>query len=164
MAICMKCKEQVADGADCCLCKSSFRFHCAGISEAGYRRQGDRRLTWRCSRCKQGQVHGKSPTQAPDVKSSGVVEGDQEITLAQLMKEIKDISVKLNPLDAIEADIKLLKENMAQLQKANVQTSNTVQELSKKILNIESRVSIVEKQKEKIVSLHQKVESLETQI
>lgn len=156
--------EEVADGADCCLCKSSLHFHCAGITEAGYRRLGDRRSTWRCSKCKQGLTHAKSPNRVLDVKSSGAAEEDQDVTTVQLMREIKEISIKLNPLDAIVADIKLLKENIAQLQKTNNQNSNVVQELSKKILNVESRVSVLEKQKDNITSLQQKVDALDAQI
>ncbi|CAK1585166.1 unnamed protein product [Parnassius mnemosyne] len=163
MPTCSKCKEQVADGADCSLCKSCLHFHCAGISEPGYRKLGDRKMTWRCPKCKQGQ--GKSPSQPSTTKPSGPIDLEhQEITPTQLMKEIKDIANKLNSLDSIVEDIKYLKDNLTQLQKSNVQTKNVIQELSKKIVHLESRVKEVECDKEKVVCLSQKVEKLEIQI
>ncbi|KAG7301492.1 hypothetical protein JYU34_014458 [Plutella xylostella] len=58
MVTCGRCNSEVSDSALCSVCRRHFDFPCAGITEAGFRKLGDRKATWRCSDCKSGASPG----------------------------------------------------------------------------------------------------------
>ncbi|CAH2095928.1 unnamed protein product [Euphydryas editha] len=52
MFFCKKCENEARDGANCSLCRDQFDFPCSGISEAGWRKRGERQRSWKYFTCK----------------------------------------------------------------------------------------------------------------
>ncbi|CAG9091675.1 unnamed protein product [Plutella xylostella] len=98
MFTCARCNNTCNDGAKCSDCNQFLDFPCSGITEAGYRRLGDRQKTWRCNTCK---TAGSSPRAA---SSSQITEVLNEIRAFRsdflLMKsDVQETSVGIQALN-----------------------------------------------------------------
>ncbi|CAB3223268.1 unnamed protein product [Arctia plantaginis] len=128
---CGSCGDQLSDGVLCTACKQTLHFHCASITEAGYRRLGDRKLTWRCMKCKQTSSSPKSPI--PSVEAS-------------VLQEIRALSAKFTPLEGLKDEIKALRDEFADLKSSfNKKFDDLFNDFSDKIKTMEQRIVQVEK-------------------
>ncbi|XP_063378554.1 uncharacterized protein LOC134665509 [Cydia fagiglandana] len=135
MAICGRCGEEVSDPIKCTACLLSFDYACSGITEAGFRKLGDRQATWRCAGCKTTQK--PSLGSQPAAVAAAVDAATTSLTLHDVMSEIHKISAQLAPLSTVVADIQAIKTDIAELKRSN---SNT----SKKLSQFEDRLKKVE--------------------
>lgn len=150
----VNCRDTLTDGVKCSVCMKDFHFHCAGVTEAGYRKLGDRRSTWRCPTCKQVR---SSPAPNSSLLPVSPASGD-------VMTLLHDINLKLAPLDQIISDMKDLKKGFAELKTAISTTNNSIAEFSKKITEMEARLCQVEGTKTDVITLQHKIEKLEVEL
>lgn len=152
MFTCASCGVEHTEGPTCTLCKHHYDFSCAGITEGGYRRLGDRKNSWRCPKCKSSP----SPSLAPTSPQPGQLDKIQE--------QLNNVMMQLAPLATLVDDIKLIKNEIASLKDSH----NTVQELigsfSGKVDVLESRVCKVEKESQEIPALKAEISRLQQEL
>lgn len=138
---CSKCDDNFTDGVHCSACNKYQHFHCAGITEKGYRQLGSRKNVWRCYKCKQ-----------PPVRSDGSYE--------TLLKEIKAIGVRLMPLDSLVLEVQKLRADLSELKTTAKATENTIREFSTRFTGIESRLGHLENAKTEQAAMKSQVEKI----
>lgn len=99
MLKCKRCDSEVRDGVQCTVCKGHYDYACAGIPEAGYRKPGDRKYTWKCATCK----NPASPL-LPTPKTSS--------DKSPSPTDLESIMLELKQLTAQTASIPKLMQNM----------------------------------------------------
>lgn len=134
---CGACEGSLTDGANCTTCNQQLHFHCAGVSEAGYRRLGDRKLTWRCSKCKLASA--TQPPSSPRIESESII-----------LKEIRALAEKLAPLECLKDEITELRSEFVTLKSSISDTNKELKEFNGKIKDIEARLTQVEKVQEQV--------------
>lgn len=160
MFTCKRCEAVVSDGAKCSMCEGQYDFPCAGISESGWRKLGDRRNTWKCSNCK-----GLSPsTSAIKTTTSDFqnimselrrLSGQMEV-LPTLMENMKTVQKQL-------ADIKAIKTELSEIKCSVDFVHDSVKELAAKISSIEQEIESLKKTKVAITTLQERCSRLEAQ-
>lgn len=148
---CGICAEPLFDGAHCTVCDLELHFHCAGITETGYRKLGDRKLTWRCGRCKQSG--SSQPPSSPRIESDG-----------QVIREIKALSAKLIPLENLKDEVIALRIELAGLRTSIDDTNTQLKEFNSKIGEIEQRLEKVEKAQTQVEEIQSQVELMNTRM
>lgn len=151
MPICRRCNTDFTDGVTCSACGSCFDFPCSGITEAGFRKLGDRKAAWRCATCKSA---GLSSLSSPNKQAS-------DLTLDSLMKEIKQISIKLAPLATLMDDMKTVKADLADLKESIELAHSFVKDFDDRVMGIETRLTAVEEASNKINLLQTSLYKLE---
>ncbi|KAL0849946.1 hypothetical protein ABMA28_011869 [Loxostege sticticalis] len=132
-----RCNRNVAQ---CSSCTLFYDFNCAGITEGGYRKLGDRKSTWKCPGCKSGST---SKTTSSNPASPMFQNPDSEL----LMLEIKKMSGKIEALSSLAQDVKTIKEDVQQLRNS-VEFAHE----SSKLCN--ERINDLEKNKNIIVNFN----------
>lgn len=146
---CGSCDDNVLEGVQCTACCRFLHFQCSGVTEAGYRKLGDRKLTWRCFKCKQSNT--------PQPPSSPRPENESAILL-----EIRALSAKMAPLENLKDEFSALRTEFAEFKSSfHTQFTGIIDDLNKKINGMESRVSQAVKVKEQIDSVMVRLEKLE---
>ncbi|CAB3221948.1 unnamed protein product [Arctia plantaginis] len=112
MFSCARCGENATDGTTCCLCKHQFDFACAGITEIGFRKLGDRKNTWRCSECK-----SVSSTVAPSHQQVSQQLSEMRSTLDSIMRQLAPLATSVEDVKTIKQDISDLKVSVEYAQK-----------------------------------------------
>ncbi|KAF9794549.1 hypothetical protein SFRURICE_006159 [Spodoptera frugiperda] len=112
---CGSCGEQLSEGAKCTACNQSLHYHCAGITEGGYRKLGDRKLSWRCHKCRQLNV---GATQLPSSPRSPISESDSATQFDDIIK-------------TFGAKIENMEQRIVQLQGVKVQVDDLQARLDK---------------------------------
>lgn len=143
---CSKCDDNFTDGVHCSACNKYQHFHCAGITEKGYRQLGSRKNVWRCFICKQPPI--PSPSPVPD--------SNYEV----LLKEIKSIGAKLMPLDSLVLEVQNLRADLSELKTTTKATENTIKEFSLRFTKIESRLKLLENAKTEQASMKSQIEKI----
>lgn len=142
---CARCDSSVRDGVQCSACKHHYDFACAGISEAGYRKLGDRKNTWRCSNCK-----SKSPMTSP-----------APVCFEAIMAELKQVQTRLSPLDTLVNEVREIKSELLNL-KTSIDTAHKkISSIDEKILTVDGRISELEKTKSELITLQMNISKLE---
>ncbi|KAF9417195.1 hypothetical protein HW555_005706 [Spodoptera exigua] len=150
--VCDTCSERMSDGVYCTVCCLTMHFQCAGITEAGYRKLGDRKLTWRCNKCRiSGTTHQPvSPTPKSPVTESAV------------LMEIRALSEKLSPLESLKEEVSAMRKEFADLKSSlSRQVEDIINKLEEKLGDMEDRVAGVEGIKEEVEKLQARVIKLE---
>uniref|UniRef100_A0A2A4K238 FP protein C-terminal domain-containing protein n=1 Tax=Heliothis virescens TaxID=7102 RepID=A0A2A4K238_HELVI len=149
---CGACDETMSEGAHCTVCNQTLHFHCAGITEAGHRKLGDRKLTWRCSKCKLSSI-----TQASNSPRSPRPESESAI-----LSEIRALSAKLAPLEGLKDEILAMKSEFADLKSSlSKEFNDTVKEFSVKINDMEHRILQMEKMQDQVIQLQSRLDKLD---
>ncbi|CAB3224536.1 unnamed protein product [Arctia plantaginis] len=132
MFSCARCGENATDGTTCCLCKHQFDFACAGITEIGFRKLGDRKKTWRCSDCKS--------------VSSSVAPSHQQVSqqLSEMRSTLDSIIRQLAPLATLVEDVKTIKQDISDLKVSDEYAQKTADKSLAKFDSLESRITRVE--------------------
>ncbi|KAJ8721760.1 hypothetical protein PYW08_004162 [Mythimna loreyi] len=166
---CKRCDEQVNDGVKCTVCLGQFDFPCAGITETGWRKLGDRKLTWKCNSC-------KALAMSPRVGASTATSSDMEGVLA----ELKRLSVQMESLPVMMEDLRLINKELAELKSMRLAFSDvtssiegmkeslefvhgSVKDLTSKVLVLEHEIDNLKKTKDDIVILQDRCRNLELQ-
>lgn len=145
---CSACSEAMSEGARCTACNQDLHFQCAGITEAGYRKLGDRKLTWRCGKCK--QVGSAQAPLSPLMEPESV-----------LLKEIKAIAQKLIPLESLKDEVIAMRTEVSNLKTSLSDISNELRGFNAKIANVEERLLQVEQAQSQVNNIHARQEKLE---
>ncbi|XP_047027699.1 uncharacterized protein LOC124635788 [Helicoverpa zea] len=141
---CGACDDPLSDGVRCTSCNQDLHFHCAGVTETGYRRLGDRKLAWRCSKCKiSGAV-------SPKPNSDSVI-----------LREIKALADKLSPLESLKEELSLLRTEFADLKTSLSETNKDLKAFNDKIKEFEVRLQQVEKVQVQVDVLRSRLDTLE---
>lgn len=128
MSLCGLCGDNVGEGVHCTSCNQVLHFHCAGITEGGYRKLGaDRKQTWKCGRCKQSGSISPQPT------------GDSSI-----MAELRTLACKLAPLDSLAGEIKALRAEISELKSQVTITNTSIKEFNDRFERVEDRLAQIE--------------------
>lgn len=151
---CSRCNTDFLDGVQCSVCKNRYDFPCAGITEAGYRKLGDRKFTWKCSVCKNSSP---TPTKSPDLEG--------------ILAEIKYLSAQLAPLPGLVESVKIIKEEVRDLKSIKTEllevksSVSSVQQsmvsLTERLTQLDSEVQSLQSAKQQLITLQQRVEQLE---
>ncbi|KAH9638118.1 hypothetical protein HF086_014979 [Spodoptera exigua] len=142
----------MSEGVHCSVCNQTLHFHCSGITEAGHRKLGDRRLTWRCSKCKiSGLTQTTNSPRSPKPESEPTI-----------LSEIRALSEKLAPLEGLKDEILAMKSEFADLKSSlSKEFNDTVKEFSVKIINMEQRIVLMENMQDQVNQLQSRLEKLE---
>lgn len=153
--ICSACDESLTDGVRCTRCNQQLHFHCAGITETGFRKLGDRKLTWRCIKCKQiGTTHLSGSDDAP--------KSPRPQPESAVLHEIRVLAEKLAPLEGLKDEIVALKNEFADLKSSfNSKFDEIVKEFGNRMSNMEQRISQLEKVEDQIGQLQSRIDKLE---
>ncbi|CAG4953253.1 unnamed protein product [Parnassius apollo] len=145
---CGACGELLSEGPHCTVCNQELHFHCDGITEAGYRKLGDRKSTWRCIKCK--QTHSIQPPLSPRIESDALI-----------LKEIRALSDKLAPLECLKDEVIALRSEFADLKSSLNNTNLALKEFNDKIKDFEQRLVQVEKVQKHANLIQTRLEKLE---
>lgn len=149
---CSICDDQLTDGVRCSVCGNEMHFQCAGITEAGHRKLGDRKHSWRCMKCK--QTSALHPTSSPVVSRS---EPESVVLL-----EIRALAAKLTPLEGLKDEIQALRSEFADMKSSfNQQFNEVVREFNDKLNDMEQRVVQLEKVQDHVDQLQVRLDKLE---
>ncbi|XP_014357538.2 uncharacterized protein LOC106710075 [Papilio machaon] len=170
MFVCTRCKLEFREGAQCSSCQGHFDFPCAGITENGYRKLGDRLNTWRCATCK---VAGSSSPRSGSSKAPFPVDLEkvmedlkclriQLAPLPSMIETVKLIQTDLKSLKADIADLKLLKSDIADVKASMDFVQYSVDTLTGKVSALDKEVQELKKSKDDISILKQQVSDLRT--
>lgn len=169
--MCGACDETMSDGVPCTVCGRELHFQCAGITEAGYRKLGDRRHTWRCMNCKQtgtARPPGVSAVTVnpPSSPKSPMGLGPELSRLGSesviVLQEIRALAAKLAPLDGLKEEISALRTEFAELKSSiHQQFEETVNEFRHKFSEMEQRIVVMETVKEQVSQLHDRLDKLQ---
>lgn len=148
MSFCGLCGENVGDGVHCTFCDRELHFHCAGITEGGFRKLGaDRKQSWKCSRCKQSGRVSPQPS------------GDSAI-----MAELKALAQKLAPLDSLTGEVKALRAEISELRSQVTLTNTSIKEFNDRFEKLEDRLTQVEGVGERVTAIEADLYKLNREI
>ncbi|KAJ8723721.1 hypothetical protein PYW07_007701 [Mythimna separata] len=145
---CGACEDPLSDGAHCTVCNRELHFHCAGITETGYRKLGDRKHTWRCSKCKISASNQPPVSPRPESESA-------------ILLEIRALAEKLAPLDFLKEEITVLRAEFTDLRLSLSETNKELKDFNAKIRDMEARLKHVEKVQEQVDILQTRLDKLE---
>lgn len=150
------------DGVYCTACCQHLHYHCGNVTEAGYRKLGDRKNSWRCNSCKQAKQFGVpgalTPSASPSVtKPASPVQSD----MASVLAEIQVITDKLEPLKTFAQDLKALRTEFMELKSSVKVTVTTIEKFNTRLTTLENKTSQIEKTHELVKTFQLKIESLE---
>lgn len=150
---CKRCNSESRDGVQCSVCRCQYDYPCAGITEVGYRKLGDRKATWRCPSCK-NPTSPQPPVDMADVMAELRRLSAVTASLPQLVDSVKSVHTELAELKNLKSDLTDVKESLNYVH-------NSVETLSSKICNIEKEIQTLLKTKDEVQQLQQRMEKLE---
>lgn len=158
---CGSCEEPLSDGAHCTVCNQELHFRCAGITETGYRKLGDRKLTWRCSSCKISATNltagNASQPVTPMSSPTPVLE-----TESVVLQEIRALSLKFATLANMKEEIIALRNEFAEFKTTMAnQYSEVMKEVTGKFNDMELRIVKVERVQDQVEQLQARLDKLE---
>ncbi|CAF4919083.1 unnamed protein product [Pieris macdunnoughi] len=157
MFACKRCEIEARDGATCSVCAGQFDFPCAGITEGGWRKLGERKSTWKCSSCKSRGIASPKPTVSSDPDSI-VVE------LKRLSSQMEAIPALVDSVRAIQAELvefRTIREEFSDMKASIEFVHNTVEALTLKVSTLEQEIDSLVKTKGDLLTLQDRVNNLE---
>lgn len=161
MFTCKRCDTEARDGATCVACKARFDFPCAGITEAGWRKLGERKLTWKCQSCK------ATPVASPQTGCLKASSANSET----IMVELQRLSAKMEALPALIESVKAIQSELAELKSMRQEVHDMkssfesygqeMKALATKVLALEDDIETMKTTKEVIVNLQDRITRLE---
>lgn len=145
---CGVCDESLSVGAHCSVCNQVLHFHCVGLTESGFKKLGDRRHTWRCTKCKVASSNLPTTSHSSEPESL-------------ILKEIRAINEKLTPLESLKDEISQLRSEFTNLKSSLDVTNKELIEFNSKIQNIESHLTQVEKVQGQVDIIHTRLDKIE---
>lgn len=145
---CASCDTQHTDGAFCSACKQHYDLQCSGVTEAGYRKLGDRKNTWRCPKCKTNQSPSPAATSAHPTQ------------LDKMQEQLNEIMSRLAPLASLVEDVKVIKGELGELKDSLGMAHDLISNFTDKMKTIEDRVEELKKSSDEIPALRAEVSRL----
>lgn len=160
---CLRCEVDARDGVTCSLCAGQFDFPCAGITESGWRKLGDRKSTWKCSSCK------TLAAASPRVTSLKTASAESETILA----ELKRLSTQMEAFPALVESVKAIHSELGELKVIRAEFSemklsfelidDNITALTNKVANLDHEMQEMRKTKDEISYLQDRIVKLENQ-
>lgn len=164
MFTCKGCEVNARDGVTCSLCAGQFDFPCAGITEVGWRKLGDRKTTWKCANCK------TSAAASPRLDSLKIAPADSETILT----ELKRLSTQMEALPALVESVKAIQLELMELKSIRSEFSELkasfdfvggdVKALTCRVSSLEQEIEAMKKSREEVSVLQGRVAKLENQL
>ncbi|XP_060803927.1 uncharacterized protein LOC132902526 [Amyelois transitella] len=152
MFACASCKLKHTDGPVCSACRLQYDFGCAGISENGYRKLGERKNVWRCPTCKSGS--------SPSLTSTSPM----PTQLDRIQEQLNQIAFQLVPLKTLIEDVKIIKTEVSDLKVSVEMAHDTMENLTKTVADLDARVSHVERIADLVPALQDEIIKLNQDI
>ena len=149
---CGSCNNDVRDGAQCSACMRCYDFSCAGVTEAGYRKLGDRKSKWKCLSCKGGA--------SPLATSTAAVPSPLDVD--RVMNELKNLSQQMSTIKTLVEEMKSIKSELKDLKTSVEFAHDSVKSCVEKISSLEDRMKLLDDNRHDIESLQKKMELLES--
>ncbi|CAH2101184.1 unnamed protein product [Euphydryas editha] len=143
---CNRCNTEFLDGVQCSVCLNRYDFPCAGITEAGYRKLGDRKLTWKCSVCKNPSPTPRKSPELESVLTEIKFMSAQLTILPGLVESVKKIQEELSELKSIKAELADVKSSVASMHQS-------MSSITDKVAKLDSEVQSLHSFKEQFTSL-----------
>ncbi|KAL4702346.1 hypothetical protein ACJJTC_002708 [Scirpophaga incertulas] len=121
----------------------------------GFRKLGDRKITWKCPNCKSGSSLRPTTTGSPSIQV--LQNPDSEM----IMTEIRKLSQQITALSTLAQDIKSIKEDIQQLKNSVEYAHESSKICDGKISDLEQRMSVIESTQENVTSQNQRIADLE---
>lgn len=161
MFTCKRCELQSRDGVKCSSCEAQFDFPCAGITEGGWRKLGDRKLTWRCQSCKAAPAASPKAgflNPSPDNSDTIMAElkrlSTQLEALPKLIESVKSVQAEL-------ADLKTMRDEFWELKSSFDAFGQEIKALTSKVSALDAEIESMKKAKEEISNLQYRITKLE---
>ncbi|KAH9638086.1 hypothetical protein HF086_014947 [Spodoptera exigua] len=160
--------SEIRDAVQCTVCLNHYDFPCAGITEAGYRRLGDRKAVWKCSACKIG-ASSPNPT-GKVVGGAGMTSGELDsihLELKKLAEQMASLPQLISKVQMIQNDLtelKSMKDEMFEVKKSLTFVHTSIDQFTDKIAEIDHEIQTMQKTKEDITRLEQRLERIEVSI
>lgn len=161
MFTCKRCDVEARDGATCVACKAKFDFPCAGITEAGWRKLGERKSTWKCQSCK------ATPVASPQTGCLKAPPANSET----IMLELQSLSSKMEALPALIESVKAIQSELAELKTIRHEVSEMkssfesygqeIKLLANRVSGVEDEIEAMKKAREVMVNLQDRIVQLE---
>lgn len=132
----------------CSICKHHYDYQCSGVTEAGFRRLGERKNSWRCPKCKSSTLSSPAAT-SPQPCQEGLIQ-----------EQLQKIMLQLAPLASLVADVKSIKEEMSSIKESLNMAHELINNFSDKVYKLESKVIQVEKTTNEIPVLRAEINKL----
>lgn len=132
MFTCASCGLQHSEGPACCLCKQHYDFSCAGITEGGYRKLGDRRNSWRCPKCKSSLSSSPATSPLPN-------------QLEKIQAQLNNVVLQLAPLASLVEDMRMIKSDLKHLKDSQETAQEVLNSFSTLVQDLDVRMGKVEK-------------------
>lgn len=152
MFTCNVCGEDHNDGPICSVCKKQYDYACAGVTEGGFRKLGDRKNTWRCPQCKSGPLPSPGPTSSTPSQ------------LDKMQEQLNAIFIQLIPLAGLIEDVKTIKSDVNDLKESLDMAHGLINNFSSSIESIEARITEVERVTNEIPTLQAEITRLNLEI
>lgn len=155
---CHRCEVNFIDGVQCTVCLNRYDFPCAGITETGYRKLGDRRSTWRCGACKNSSTNvSPTPPKNPEMEN--------------ILRELKYVSAQMSSMPALTESVKKVQEELSELKAFKDELSNlkssfdhAFSSLTNKLARLEEEVHSLQSAKATIFTLEQRLAQFESKL
>lgn len=167
---CRRCQVESRDGAKCMGCQGQFDFPCAGITEGGWRKLGERKNTWKCSNCKSSAASSPRPTPTPTTTATDLP-APAVADLDSIMSELKALSARMDSLPALMENVKAIQLELAELKSIRSEYSSlktdvefldhSVETLAAKVSGLENDVDGLKKTKDQMAALHDRCSKIE---
>ncbi|KAF9422789.1 hypothetical protein HW555_001573 [Spodoptera exigua] len=156
MEKCGVCSENLSEGAHCATCEQWFHYQCAGVTKSGYQRLSkDKKLNWRCVKCKPSET--AHPPNSPRPDSESDLTGTEAV-----LTEIRALSAKFAPLEGLKEEVLALKKEFLDFKSSmNTQFSDVVNEFRSKINEMEQRIVLMDKVQCQVDQLQERIDQLE---
>ncbi|CAK1600735.1 unnamed protein product [Parnassius mnemosyne] len=162
MFTCHRCKIEARDGVQCSLCLKQYDFPCAGITEIGFRKLGDRKATWKCNACKNASSGSPAPGRSTSCAPSdldgirGELRGlsEQMSSMPKLLDSVKNIQADLADLKTIKCELSVVKDSLDYVHAS-------VDKLIARIAEVDREIQTLQKTKEDVFRLEQRLQKLE---
>lgn len=157
---CASCDLDFNDGVQCGVCRRNLDFGCGQIAETSWRKLGSsKRAAWKCPLCRaeasstsaKPSRHDLEPpsSAAPSpVRSSAAGDRHQHdpVTLDLLYREIQGIKSNLSGLPTLFADVRSIKDELADLKASHSFNSDKLDDLAGKTAEVDRRVVELERE------------------
>lgn len=157
---CASCDAEFRDGVQCSVCECRYDFPCAGITEVGYRKLGDRRQTWKCTSCKGTSVANPVHPAAAGPKLKSPKPADME----SIAMELKLMTSQMASLPTLAASVKAIQDDIASVKASVDFVHNSMETLSTRISEVNQEVQGLLKTKDDLHLLQKRFEDLENRV
>ncbi|CAG5055765.1 unnamed protein product [Parnassius apollo] len=141
---------EARDGVQCTLCLKQYDFPCAGITEIGFRKLGDRKATCPVP----GRSNFCTPSDLDGIRGELRGLSEQMSSLPKLLDSVKNIQADLAYLKTIKCELSVVKDLLDYVH-ASVDTLIT------RIAEVDCEIQTLQKNKEDVTRLEQRLQKLE---